>query len=407
MVSDTSNAVLRRKASAAHEAWQGRAMSPVKALKLALARAADDVLGLALAVSSVEADEPGAEDMVADLREGSLLMLLDGPGGALGVLSLEVPLVAGLVEMLTMGRVLKLPTDERRVTRTDAAMIGPLIDDAMEKLAALLSDRPEEAMLAGFRFGVMLENPRMVELALDAQDFRRFRMQVDIAGLRQGEATLALPLRDPAELASAEGEADEGGGQATPTLKPRIVKARAQLNAVLHVVRMPLSRIAALQPGDLLDVPRNALADTELRGLDGKRLTEVRLGQLNGFRAVRLAPGQGAVAAGGGDAGIGAAPADITGPEPAATAMPETEARHDRTSGDSGSDQDGFPELGDLPELGALPELGDLPELGGLPALDDPAMTGTVPAPGDETNGEADTPDYGAMPMAGLPPLGE
>ncbi|WP_375691012.1 hypothetical protein [Pseudooceanicola sp. LIPI14-2-Ac024] len=200
MAQETSNAVLRRKTNAAREVWQARAMSPAKAWKLAFARAADELMDLAVAVSKVEEDEPTADEMLEALEEGDLLVLLDGPDGAIGVAALAFPVVAGLVEMMTMGRVLTGTVEPRKPTRTDAAMIAPLLDQTFENLAELLQGQDDGAILPGYRFGVMLENPRMVGLAIEATEFQRFRMQMDVAGARDGRITLALPVRDDADI---------------------------------------------------------------------------------------------------------------------------------------------------------------------------------------------------------------
>lgn len=393
MVSDSSNAVLRRKTSAAREVWQARAMSPAKALKLAFARAADELMDLAVAVSSVETDTPSAEAMLGGLEEGALLILLDGPRGAIGVAAVEFPVVAGLVEMLTMGRVLRTPVETRSPTRTDAAMVAPLLDAAFANLAELL-DGPEAAQVAGYRFGVMMENPRMVGLAIEATEFRRQRMQLDIAGAREGEVTLALPVQDdPPPVEEAEdGQAAE---RAASPLKPVLMSARARLDVVLHRLRMPLSELERLKPGDLVPVPRSALSDTTLEAGPRHRVAVARLGQMNGFRAVLLSPGDGAAMAAGAARGEGAAAPDAPDAAPEPLSLP-AEAPE---PGD-------LPDLADLPELGDLPDLGDLPELGGmeappddLPPLGDLPDLGDLPALGDEE----DAGDFGAAPMAGLP----
>ena len=393
MVGDTSNTVLRRKAVAAREVWQSRAMSPSKALKLAFARAADDVLELALAVTSVQVDDPSADDLVKGLSEDSLLILIDGPGGACGVLSVDIAIVAALTEKLTMGRVLQRAPDPRRPTRTDAAMIAPFIDRAFQVLAAILQGEDGGDRLSGYAFGVVMENPRMVELAIEATDFRRFRMGLDVEGLRNGEVQLAFPDLDADAMAAAAAAAQDAGAALSgeiaetpeePTLRPAVLKARAQLDAVLHQLRMPLSKVLALKPGDVIEVPREALGETVLRAGAGQRVVEVRLGQINGHRAVRLRAedgqeaaamaGQGG-AAQGPDAGGSAGPAKARGAlsldSPSAGAVadgPQGLDPLDAAPMPMAAMQD-LPELDSLPPLDDLPPLGDLPDLGDLPGL--------------------------------------
>ena len=75
----TPNAVLRRKAVAAREVWQARAMSPAKALRLSFARAADALWDLAAAATGIDLSEIEAEEAVASLNDEHLILALEGP----------------------------------------------------------------------------------------------------------------------------------------------------------------------------------------------------------------------------------------------------------------------------------------------------------------------------------------
>ncbi|MGR3585653.1 MAG: FliM/FliN family flagellar motor C-terminal domain-containing protein, partial [Pseudooceanicola nanhaiensis] len=231
-------------------------------------------------------------------------------------------------------------------------------------------------------------------LAIEATDFTRYRMRLDVAGARDGEVTLALPLREAAPQPSAD-EGAEGEAPASVPLSPVVMAARARLDAELHRFSLPLAEVGRLKPGDLLEVPRSALSDTILEAGPRHRIAAARLGQLNGFRAVRLTPAEGAAAAG----HVG------TGPPPAEPPAPEAEA-----APPDAAEGGGLPEPGTLPapgapmEMGELPSFDDLPELGDLPQLDDLPELDDLP----QLDGEAEElPDFGAAPMPGLPPLGD
>ncbi|WP_088623810.1 FliM/FliN family flagellar motor switch protein [Oceanicola sp. 22II-s10i] len=349
MDGNTSSAVLRRKADAGREVRQARAMSPDRALRLAFARAADEAARLALAVSGVETSEVSADDLVAGLDDDDMLLLLEGPGGAVGVMSLSLPVVAGVAEMLTMGRVLKRPVDPRRPTRTEAALLAPLIDRALENLAGALAGTADEARFTGYRFGVMMDNARMVGLALDASKVLRIRMSFDVAGLREGAVSLCLP--EPV-VAADTGTGD--GGDGAGTLGAAVLGAPARLDAVLHRVRMPYARVAALRPGDVIPVPRSALSETVLETPQRQKVMTVRLGQINGFRAVRL-PGGAVTAEATADGDL----ADAGAPPPVATAQ----GRAPPAPPPAMADPAGLPESEAVAPLDDLPDLSDL----GLP----------------------------------------
>ncbi|WP_160382182.1 FliM/FliN family flagellar motor switch protein [Pseudooceanicola pacificus] len=372
-----ANAVLRRKASVAREVWQARAMSPAKALKLALARAADDVLDLPLAVASVAEEEVARDDLVQAMTDGDLLILLDGPDGATGALSMAFPVMSGVVEMQTMGRVGPRPAEPRPATRTDSAIAAPLVDAMLERLEETMQGQEGAAHFRGYRFGVMLDNLRMLTMALEGADFRRYAMQVDLAGQRQGAMVLCLPICDPAPD-RAEGAAEEGDIRGLGAV---VMEAEARLDAVLWRIRMPLAEAGRLQPGDLLEIPRSALADTALVSGQKGRVAEGRLGQINGFRAVRLTEGGsrgGPVdpAARAGAEEAGPVPPGLP-PDPPAYPLPDPMPRMADAVEDDPMDD--LPDLDDLPGLGGfdlseeegmedlppLPDLSDLPDLEG------------------------------------------
>ena len=318
--------VLQRKARTGRDEHQARVMSPARALRLAVAWAADDLFDLALSVSSIHVSQAGQDGTVAAFPGDMLIMVLDGPGGATGAAAVDMAVLGGLIEMQTVGQVLKRPGAVRQPTQTDAALVAPLVDAMLEGFAGNLAEEAGAGWVAGYRFGAMIEGPRMLGLLLEAPDFHLFRLQVDLgAGARQGEIALALPARpavpQPAEDAGAEAEA--GAAEARLRLgEGALLAAQAPLDAVLHRFRMPLAGIAALRPGDIIDIPREALAATRLELGRGNGAVSCRLGQINGHRAVRLSVAPGAA---GRTTGFGAedemddieAPPALAGPDAA------------------------------------------------------------------------------------------
>jgi flagellar motor switch protein FliM len=320
--------VLAQKASAARRALEARSMSPSKALRRALSRTADVLWDLALVTHGVEQAHLDQDGVVAALGGDALLILLDGPDGVPGVARIERPVMTGLIEVQTILQVTQMPVEERPLTQTDAAMMAPLLDSALERFERYLEDHPLQPQIAGFRFGAMVEDARTAGLLLDASGYRAFRVSLDLAlGRRTGELALFLPDRaEVAEEAGAEGQ--EGPHEQKMKLLP------VHMDAVLHRLVLPLSAAEKLQPGDLIPLPPEALDGVELLAGDGSGVAGGRLGQINGMRAVRLAwpegsalqepeddgggaalstaPSEGAVPAAG---GVAAAPAPEVGPD--------------------------------------------------------------------------------------------
>lgn len=412
MASTASNAVLRKKASAARETYQARAMSPEKALRLSLAKSADELLDMSLVVLSCQYDYLSADDLTGHLADDGLLVLLDGAGRVTGAMMLDLMATSALVEQSTMGRVSPLEPEPRATTTTDAALIGPILDDVFLRLAMMLEGDPAADWMAGYSFGVRLENVRLMSLALDAPDFHVFRLHAEFGGTRQGHMLFALPDRRHLPAIEQEGEA---AGDAGPTVGEAVMSAPATIDAVLHRTTMPFARVSALKVGDLIEIPRAALTQTRLetRGETGRAacLGRVRLGQMGGFRAVRLTMAELAAAQDGGGAGQAGLPAPDGG-RAAGSAMDGGEM------GFAGADMAEAPpapmdldamafdaaEIGgvDSEDVGGLPPLGDLPSSddGGeadFPALDD------LPDLSDLPELEAGDDDFPAMSLADLP----
>ena len=60
------------------------------------------------------------------------------------------------------------------------------------------------------------------------------------------------------------------------------------LDAVLTRVALPLAQVLNFAVGDVLALPRAGIDRLSLVGLDGRSLSDGRLGQQNGMRAIRL-----------------------------------------------------------------------------------------------------------------------
>ncbi|OAN69153.1 hypothetical protein A8B83_16565 [Rhodobacteraceae bacterium EhC02] len=297
MIGTATNAGLRRKARMARDEHQSRAMSPQRALRLALEKTADEDLSLALTAASCERSKTDHAGLIALIPDAMLLILIDGPEGATGVMALDGAILSSLIEVQTMGRVLTRPAPDRPVTRTDAALAAPLVDGVLTRATGHLSEHPDRHWACGYRFGAMIEDRRSLGLALTAPDcpqYHVFRLPLDIGpGIRTGEVLLALPLRPDPALAAAPEPADP-----SRQLQDRVLAAPARLDAVLCRLHLPLSAIRALSVGDVLALPPDAMREISIEVAGARRLATARLGKLDGLRALRLNPsgqGQGAV----------------------------------------------------------------------------------------------------------------
>ncbi len=357
MAKTQGTSLLKRKAADGRTEQQARAMSPDKAMRLGIALASDKGLGLALDVTKVARSTIPHRAIQATLDSESLLAILEGQNGEPGAVAVDMQLLAGLVEHQTYGQVIGRPAVDRKPSQVDAALVAPFLEDMLARFVVMLGeDGRGPEWLQHYKFGAMTPDPRALSLALSAQDFHFFVLDISLDGGKKiGTMALAFPdikvkIEVPEEEAESNSEKFQSG----------VKQATTTLNAVVGRMSMPISQLQRLQVGDVLELPENAMKSARLETLAGEEIAEVRIGQLGGMRAVcvpGLAKAQQAEDAVNGMAAdlpsIGAGTPDL--PE-----MPQM-----------GGLDTPLPEMAEMPAMGGMDDFGGLPDLDGgdLPAL--------------------------------------
>jgi flagellar motor switch protein FliM len=273
-------ALLRRRVGAAPATPSG--LTPTRALRLAMTRAAQMSIGLSLTVLGIAEEVGPLDDLLGRLEPGLLMLKLAGPEGPVGFLALDPEARAAAVETQTLGRVAARPAPPRPPTRTDEALAEPMLSAFLREAEAALAGTalggwPGPAILAGALAGL-----RDVAMALADGTYRAVRLTLDLGvGGRQG-LVLLLARVGPAPPAATP---PPGWAEA---LRATVLGAEASLEAVLHRLRLPLEALEGLASGDLLPLPGVTVASVRLIGPGGVELGPARLGQLGGLRAVRL-----------------------------------------------------------------------------------------------------------------------
>lgn len=348
--------VLRRKARAGRAGHEARVMSPARALRSALARAAETQFELALAVSGVQSEQLIQEAMLRCVDEEMLFVVLDGPQGAVGAVALDQNVVAGFIECQTIGRVSEQAGLQRAPTATDAALVAPFIDMMLREMTEGLGVA-QGALTEGFSYGARIESKRHLQLIADAGDYHVMRAQLELAGgAKRGELVLVLPVsgarpgpagrrRRGNDNARTQSETQAGvpDGETDPQAKQMLgagalMDAQAVMRAVIARQRMSLSEFSALKAGEVLTLPLRSFDGVELdAGAGSERLGPCKLGQFDGLRAVQLRFGGRSSDGRESFEGIGA-DMERWADAPVAAAAP----------GD-GVTQEGLPDLSDLP----------------------------------------------------------
>lgn len=283
MTTEQSASAVQRKLAAATSGKQTGERTALRALRLGLARAATAVCDLPVAVIGATQRRADSDDVADYIRDDWLLLLLDGPGGQIGAMLFCPDSIASLIQHQTMGAVSGGTDNGRPFTETDAAMVAPLVDGMLQRASDLVQVAADVRCLTAYRFGARSEDARSLALTLEADQYRVFELSLDFAGgIAQGNACLILP--EPPEPEKPKTRSKSG-----PCLNDAIGGAKAELQAVICRMRIPLAELSAMSPGDVVPLSMGRFDKTELLAISGQPVTSGQLGQAGGFRAVRLA----------------------------------------------------------------------------------------------------------------------
>ena len=384
--------VMQRKAQVGSDVRQVYGMSLAKALRLSLAKVAEQQMGLAVAVIGATVTRL-EQDKLAALVEGSpLMMLLDGSGLRRGAAVFDAELVGALIQQQTMGKVTK-PFDSgvgpRPMTDTDAAICAPYIDAFLAQAAGLPDESRDRDLLEGYQFGARVEGKRLLLMALEAPTYRVVQLTLDLAGgARQGRITLCLPERR-VEPGEAETEVTEEGASPAPPrpkLETIVMDLKVDLHVALTSLTMPLGAVQGMTKGDVFDLGITAFDQARVQTVQGRRLGIGVLGQINGSRALQLehskaqshlprrratdrdtlnlpdvaGDGTGTQLNSEGRPGLSGAPQD-PGTDLALSLSNAVAEREEPTT---------LPDMSDLQGLDGLPTLDGLPDMSDLPGFD-------------------------------------
>ena len=297
-----------------------------RAAATALGRAAEKQLRLPVFIESAELLPMTLPELAELLPERALLAVLEGGQDALGVMALCPSFLASIIEMRAIGRVTSRPPANRRPTRTDAAISADFVNSLLTELGREMHGRPEIPAFDTFRYATHMDDPRPLGLMLEDGEMQRLQLKfrVGAGGQRDASILIALPAaagsgrRDrstPAPLAAQATGGRNAMIPAPPSNKPTAPVAQAAPLSLAEAVqlapirvvgilcrrKLSLQALRALGPGSLIPLPQNVLDDARLETGDRQLLARGRLGEADGFHAIRLrhaeAPVQGAPAA--------------------------------------------------------------------------------------------------------------
>jgi len=223
----------------------------------------------------------------AEVPASSVCAVLEvGGHGTRVLLAGELNLAIALIELMLGGSLDSVPK-ERRLSDIDLALTRRVFGELAEDLSLIWQDSAGvELGLVGFE-----SQADAAELSLVSEPTLAITAEVRIGRL---SSTLALlvPYRsiEPVEdlLSGAHGRDGEVGQLARRRMARALSDVEVQVRAEVGATEVPLARVAALQPGDVIEL--DALAEDGVTLCVGTApLGLAHPGQSGGRRAVQLA----------------------------------------------------------------------------------------------------------------------
>lgn len=278
----TGSAVLARKLRLGQGDLGDRPRSFLRVLRLGFARAAGDRLNLPLTVIGARQADRAQADIFEILDDDWLLLMFSRADG-IAAACMDVNCVSAIVQTQTIGEVTADPPTARAFTDTDAAMTAPLVEDVLIRAIDSV-DTADQSALSDYEFASRAADKRSLMLELIAETYCVFDLTVELAGgIRQGHIAVLLPQAPPSEETEAECKVHTG-----PSLEQSSGVVRAELNAVLCRMTLPLAQLSDFEVGGLLPLTGARLNQTQILTIERTRAAQGRLGQSGGMRAVRL-----------------------------------------------------------------------------------------------------------------------
>ncbi len=260
------------------------------ALRVAFGRMAADCPGLDATVQKVDIASTGLAEILDLIESGMFLALLEGRADTMGMIMTCPVVLAGVIEAQTTGAIGTDIPQPRKPTRTDAALVAPMIDAFLRLVDQRCADLPEADAVSGYVYGSYLDDPRPLGVLLDDRRYMMMRFRVSLGfGAKGGDWFLIVPETTTLSTESKPVEPEAAASRDWQAkLEAAVNCSEVTITATLARLKLTLTDALRLRPGDVLTVPDSALETLSLETIHHEPLGVGRLGQARGQRAVRL-----------------------------------------------------------------------------------------------------------------------
>lgn len=284
MNAQVQNSVLRQMAQARQPASPDVPLTASRAVRLAMTRAAQNVIGLKLSIQSVGEDTLSLDELLEVLTDELLMVALKRGDAVGGLMACDFQFLAAVAEIQTLGQVGATVPEPRKVTGTDMALSESILQGVIAELMITTPRTSLDSWVDDYHLGHRFDEVRRIPFDLPDVVYRLVRIAVDpgIEG-REGVVLMALPLQVQTVKRPTETIVDW-----ETHFRAAVLKAPASLDAVLHQFDMPLHVATGLEVGQVIPLPGCSVGSVQLVAPDGKPVARARLGQIAGRIAVRL-----------------------------------------------------------------------------------------------------------------------
>lgn len=277
-----ASTVMRRLARRSTEA--DAAVTPSRALRLALCRSAEACSGMQINVLGILDEVLPLDTLLGVLDASLMLVAVETAEGHVGLVGIDLQARAAMIEMQTTGKLRPVPADPRPATRTDVTLMTPWFSAFLDQLVAMTPGTALDGWADGFAVGAAVADLRAAGMLLAPVDYRLVRMTVDL-GLegRDGQIVLALPVSRIALSPAPQPTVDWAD-----RLHHAVMAAPSDLHAVLHRMQLSIAAVEGFEVGQILPLDGGNVAGVRVEGVDARLVAFARLGQAAGMRAVRI-----------------------------------------------------------------------------------------------------------------------
>ena len=256
-------------------------------LNLAFGKLARHLFDVDATIEGAQTGEYTLSSVLDSAPDPGLLIVIDTPEGAKGLLSLDGLMVNALVELMTGASERSVFKRARVPTQIDIALCQEFCIELLSGFSGECAKAAPDGEFASLTWVDTETEAKKLAFVLENIPMGTVSGQASFQnGLRGGAISLTLPLSIwGGRKKPKPGKKDNLWGS---SLMANVMSAPLKLRADLETISLPLEDAMALCVGDVLEISPFSLSDISLVAGNGVEVFTGRLGQDNGKKAISI-----------------------------------------------------------------------------------------------------------------------